>query len=189
MTTGSLSDSDVQLLASKAKEIQAEVVATRRSSWEGSPFGWLKQGPSSRQKGKIAEQLVESFFASKGFVVEKSPDSEADRIINGLRTEIKASTLWQNGTYRFQQLRDQNYAVAICLGISPFDAHCWAIPKSVIIDNPSRLEGLRPQHRGSEGRDTAWLKVDPKKVQSWLLPFGGTLGEAVQVLGDLSRSG
>ena len=61
---------------------------------------------------------------AKGFDVAKSPDSQADRIIAGARAEIKTSTLWKNGVYMFQQLRDQNYAFVICLGISPLNAHC-----------------------------------------------------------------
>jgi hypothetical protein len=45
-------------------------------------------------------------------------------LINGHRVEIKFSTLWQEGIYNFQQIRDQNYEYAVCLGISPFEAHC-----------------------------------------------------------------
>ncbi len=66
--------------------------------------------------------------AAKGLAVERSRDSEADRVIAGVRVEIKFSTLWRDrGGYTFQQLRDQNYEVAVFLGISPFDAHCWVV--------------------------------------------------------------
>lgn len=85
----------------------------------------------------------------------KSPDSDADRNIAGTRAEIKFSTLWKSGVYKFQQLRDQNYQVAVCLGIGPFDAHCWAIPKTFIMQNWGKAEGLTPQHGGARGPDTA----------------------------------
>ena len=71
----------------------------------------------------------------------RSTDSECDRVIEGLRVEIKGSTRWKTRGFKFQQLRDQRYDVAICLGISPFDAHCWTIPKEVIVAQP---EGVVP---------------------------------------------
>lgn len=54
------------------------------------------------------------------------------RIIAGRRVEIKFSTLWESGLYTFQKIRDQNYEFVVCLRISPFDAHCWVISKSLI---------------------------------------------------------
>ena len=42
--------------------------------------------------------------------------------------------LWQTGTYKFQQIRNQNYRFVVCLGISPHDAHCWIIPKNVLME-------------------------------------------------------
>lgn len=184
MTIQRITDRDIQFLAQTAGLLHDDYTSADES-WKGSPFAWIKQRPS-RQRGSIGEQLVSGFFADKGFDVGKSPDSEADRLIEGLRVEIKSSTLWKNGSYRFQQLRDQNYDVAVCLGISPFDAHCWIIPKSVIMDNWGTAEGLTSQHGGSEGSDTAWLTVDPEDVQSWLLPYGSTLARAVEILDSMS---
>ena len=185
MNIRSIADPDVQLLAAIAGTLQSDYV-TDDMSWEGSPFAWIRQRPS-RQRGSIGEKLVAGFLAAKDFDVVRSPDSEADRVIDGLRTEIKSSTLWKNGGYRFQQLRDQNYDVAICLGVSPFNAHCWVIPKSDIMKNWGKAEGLSSQHGGQAGTDTAWLTVDPENVQQWLLPYGGTLAEAAAVLTRVSR--
>ncbi|MCY3572914.1 MAG: hypothetical protein F4Y70_05595 [Chloroflexi bacterium] len=154
------------------------------SGWD-SPFGWLKLGIPSRTKGSIAEKIVEGYFDAKGFKVCKSPDSKADRIIENVRVEVKFSTLWKSGIYKFQQFRDQNYDVAICLGLSPFDAHCWVLPKETIMRNWGNVPGLGGQHGGADARDTAWLSVSPTRVHDWLSPWGGTLSQAIEVFKSL----
>ena len=177
---------EVRILAQEADTLSQEYAAKRRD-WEGSPFGWIREGGSSRQKGTIGEKIVERYLAGKGFDVARSPNSEADRLINGIRAEIKMSTLWENGTYTFQQLRDQNYQFAVCLGISPFDAHCWVLPKQTIM-RQRELGGITPQHGGAGGTDTAWLKVDPKNVPAWLNDCGGTLSQAVQRIAEIVKT-
>ncbi len=113
----------------------------------------------------------------RGLDVTRSPDSDADRIIQGKRVEIKLSTLWANGRYTFQQIRDQNYDYLLCLGISPFEVHAWIMRKEDIPFNT-----LQHQHGGSRGRDTWWLSINPKLVEPWLEPFGGTLKKVLVVL-------
>ncbi|MDA8399734.1 MAG: hypothetical protein M0008_06755 [Actinomycetota bacterium] len=49
--------------------------------------------------------------------------------------EIKVSTLWQSGVYKFQQIRDQEYDYLLYLGVPPFDAHAWLLPKSVLFEH------------------------------------------------------
>lgn len=169
-------DAEVQLLADCSRELQREYPEDD-SIWKGSPFEWIMPRPS-RQKGAIGEKLVSNYLAAKGFSIERSPDPEADRIVNGIRAEIKCSTLWKNRTYKFQQLRDQNYAFVICLGISPLDVHCWVLPKTVIMRKWESGE-IGSQHGGRAGKDTAWLTVSPDNVPEWLQDFGGKLSDAV----------
>lgn len=173
-------DPGFDLLASLSKSLQSEYLDDDLE-WSGSPFEWIKMRPSSRQKGAIAEKIVALWLESKGFHVTRSPDSEADRVVNDRRIEIKFSTLWKNGSYKFQQLRDQNYEYAICLGVSPKKAHCWIIPKSVILERWQRGDGIQSQHGGSKGSDTAWLSVEVDSPPSWLAEFGGSLEEAISV--------
>nr|WP_290668493.1 hypothetical protein [Ardenticatena sp.] len=178
---------DFESLVRIADELRMQYEA-QNEEWKHSPFAWIKMRPS-RQVGAIAEQLLSSWLEEKGLRVEDSPDSEADRIVNGVRVEIKFSTLWSGGFYKFQQLRDQNYSVLLCLGISPFEAHLWAISKEVVIQGwRENWKGLRSQHGGKRGRDTAWLEVDPTEVPEWLEPFGGSLEKGLRALRALLAS-
>ena len=182
MTT--IRDPDVALLATIATTLQADY-AQADLPWQGSPFAWIKTRPS-RQVGTIGEKLVSGFLAAKGFNVTRSPDSDADRVVENRRSEIKFSTLWATGSYKFQQLRDQDYEIAICLGVSPFSAHCWILEKPEIMRRWQAREGIDSQHGGAAGSDTAWLTVDPQNVPYWLSARGGSLNRAVAVLSELT---
>lgn len=152
--------------------------------WEGSPFAWIKTRPS-RSIGAIGEKMVASWLALHDFNVQRSPDSQADRIVEGKRVEIKFSTLWENGQYVFQQIRDQNYDFMILLGLSPFDAHCWVVPKSVLMD--MRMSGaLVGQHTGKSGGDTAWAHLDPENTVPGFADYGNSLRKALASVSRLT---
>jgi hypothetical protein len=175
-----IKDADVLRLAWIADALKGDYVREgAQDPWAGSPFAWIRACPSSRQKGKIGEQLVAGWCAAKGLDVVSSGDSEADRVIAGHRVEIKFSTLWGSGVYKFQQLRDQNYEFAVCLGLSPFDAQCWVISKAVLRQH---VIGHTPQHMGKVGTDTFWLSVVSTSPQEWLRSCGGRLAEAFEIL-------
>lgn len=174
-----IEDPEVLFLASIAATLRSDYV--REGSidpWAGSPFAWIRTR-RSRQVGKIGEQLVAGWCAAKGLDVVGSGDSEADRVIAGRRVEIKFSTLWESGVYKFQQLRDQNYEHAVCLGLSPFDAHCWVISKTVL---RGHVIGHTPQHTGRGGTDTFWLSFDAGNPPAWLRACGGRLADAFDIL-------
>lgn len=179
-----ITDPDVQILAGCSQNLRDDYVEVDKA-WAGSPFAWIKTRPS-RQVGVIGEKMVAGYLATKGFDVTRSPDSQADRIINGARAEIKFSSLWRSGFYKFQQLRDQNYEFAVCLGVSPFDAHCWVIPKPVLMEQWGAGNGLEAQHGGKVGKDTAWLTVTPGHEPSWLQKCGGRLADAAQLIAQLT---
>jgi hypothetical protein len=169
-------DPDVAILTGLAGMLRAQYIRPDvERLWAGSSFAWIRSQPS-RRVGKIGEQLVSGWCAAKGLDVTSTGDSEADRVINHRRTEIKFSTLWESGTYTFQQIRDQDYDHVVCLGISPHAAHCWAVPKAIVRGN------IAPQHGGRVGRDTAWFKVNPDHPQAWLQPYGGTLAQAFRII-------
>jgi len=173
---------EFELLATAANFIRPEFEKVN-SAWEGSQFQWVTSLPSA-SKGKLGKRLVYQWCALKGLSIDSSPDPEADMMINGHRVEIKFSTLWEVGIYKYQQIRDQNYEYAVCLGISPFEAHCWIASKNLL---KKYVIGHMGKHTGSGGQETAWFAVNPKSPPGWLLPYGGTLEQAYKVLKSLSR--
>jgi len=173
---------DFDLLKIAANYIKEEF-EDNRLDWRDSPFFWVLS-LSAGSKGKLGKRLVYQWCAIKGLSVDRCLDSEADMLINKHRVEIKFSTLWRSGIYKFQQIRDQNYKYSICLGISPFDAHCWVISKEILLQN---VIGHLGQHTGSKSKETAWFSVNPKNPPSWLKECGGSLEKAFLVLRQLSR--
>lgn len=171
--TQQIQDREVSRLSTIATSLKGDYVQDQ-DRWTGSPFEWLRTLPS-RRRGAVFKKLIAEWCTESGLDVSASPDSDADLVIAGSRLEIKGSTLWETGTYTFQQIRDQNYRILVCLGISPFDAHCWAIPKQEVM----RLwqSGIiRSQHGGARDTDTAWLTIDPTDPPGWLVGYGGSLG-------------
>lgn len=179
-----ITDPEVRLLARIAASLEGEYVQDA-AMWAESPFRWIKGRPS-RQVGAIGERLVRAWCEAKGISVARSPDSDADLVISGLRIEVKYSSLWtNNGIYKFQQIRDQHYDYCFCLGISPLDAHAWFIPKAeLMVDKPPALV---PQHGGRAGRDTKWLSFPAESPPHWLAPHGGTLDEVRDLIEDATR--
>lgn len=175
---------EVRIVASLSQALQAQYQSENRE-WEGSPFAWIRSRPS-RQVGAIGEKLVARWLAARGFDVTRSGDSDADRIVEGKRVEIKFSTLWANGGYKFQQLRDQSYDLVICLGVSPFDAHCWVIPKDDVVRLWKVEHRIPSQHGGQNGADTAWIGVPVVSPPDWLKAYGGSLSDAIFALSKIT---
>ena len=143
--------------------------------WDVAPFMWIYDKHPDEQE-EIGEQLVAGWCAARELNVIRSPDSDADRLIEGHRVEIKFSTRWENGLYTFQQIRDQNYEYLICIGVSPFDAHAWIFRKSEI-----PFDQLKHQHGGARGRDTWWLQFRPGNPPSWMKSQSGKLSRVYTV--------
>lgn len=154
-------------------DLAADYATGEDDPWAASPFGWLLKLPS-RTKGAIGEKLVEKWAECEGFDVRRSPSSDADRIINGHRIEVKMSTLWANGCFRFQQIREQEYDYCLCLGLMPQDARAWLLSKAVLREY---VIGHTPQHTGARGSETFWLGFPADEPPSWMLPYGSSLDE------------
>jgi len=177
-------DPDVRILAAISQALEAEY-QSENQEWEGSPFAWIKTRPS-RQVGAIGEKLVAGWLAARGFNVTRSGDSDADRVVEGKRVEIKFSTEWAAGGFKFQQLRDQRYDLVVCLGVAPFDARCWVIPKADVMRLWKIEHKISSQHGGGGGADTAWIDVDPSAPPEWLSAFGGSMSAAIAALAAIT---
>ena len=181
-TAPPIEDHDVQILASLSPGLKDEYVRPEEDAWAGSPFAWILTRPS-RQRGKIGEQLLAGWCAARDLNVLRSPNSDADRIIEGVRVEIKCSTRWKSGSYTFQQIRDQEYDYLICLGICPFDAHAWILRKDEI-----PFDKLKNQHGGGRGRDTWWMSFRPDNPPEYLRNQSGRLAWVHQRLSSLREA-
>lgn len=177
------SDAESILMAQLSQSLMPEY-PINDSMWEGSPFSWIRTRPA-RQVGAIGEKLVSSWCEKKNFTIQRTGDSDADRLINGIRVEIKFSTLWtENKIYKFQQIRDQDYEYCFCLGVSPFKVHAWFIPKAEL--HKPRPPALVHQHGGVDGRDTMWLSFEADNPPDWLSNFGGSLEKVEALIRNVS---
>ncbi len=185
MPRNEINDPEVTLLADIASDLEGQY-RDDYAMWHGSPFQWIKTRPS-RQVGAIGEKLVRHWCVAKNFEVARSPDSQADLVIEGARVEVKYSSLWtDNSIYKFQQIRDQDYDYCFCLGISPFAADAWFIPKAhLMTDRPPELV---PQHGGRSGRDTKWLSFSAANPPDWLARFGGSLSHVYELISSLEST-
>ena len=172
--------SNVASLADVASTLEADY-RIDHSDWRNSPFSWIIPHPPARQ-GAIGKRLISTWLEKNGFSVTRCRGRGADRVVNGKRVAMKFSRLWEEGFYKFQQIRDQEYDFLICLGVSPFNAHSWVFTKEFLMRGRDNLEGFTYQHKGHSGRDTAWIHVDPTTPQHWLAPHGGTLDDALKAL-------
>lgn len=158
-------------------QVSLELAAEHREidDWEGSPFAWILAVPPGT-RGKVGRQLVAAWAQKAGFRVRSgNRDGQLLLDINGLLVQVKMSTLWKSGIYRFQQIRDRDYDFCLCLGISPNDVHVWLIPKEVL---DTYVIGQRGQHTGANSDETYWFDAGPRDVEHWLGPYGNQLSDA-----------
>jgi site-specific DNA-methyltransferase (adenine-specific) len=165
---------DFLMLAATASYLQ-EDLEEMTDLWKDSPFEWVLQLPA-RKKGKLGRQLISPWLTSKGISVEPTKDASETLIIKGYRVATKFSTMWTKGFYRFQQIRNEGYDYVICLGISPFEAHCWIFGREYAIKNATQ------QHKGAK---EYWMHIDPKKPQPWTQGYGGSLNDAYEFIKNL----
>ena len=171
---------EFQLLSASAKRFETDYDVTR---WAGSPFFWLL-GLPIKTKGACYERIFSDWCTEKGLKVEPAQGTDADRVVGGKRTEIKGAMLSKAGTYVFNQIRDQNYEILLCMGMSPHDAHLWAIPKDEAM---SRWASGQIKNQHARGKDTGILTVDPMNPPDWIRPHGGTLTAGFDRLQSLTR--
>ena len=178
MHSSPIEDPDFAVVATSSAALASHYLADDDDPWVGSPFEWILKTPS-RTKGAIGELLVQEWALAKGLDVRRSSSSDADRIIEGHRIEIKMSTLWRSGGFKFQQIRDQDYDFCLCLGIRPFEVNAWLLPKQLLLEY---VIGHMGQHTGAGGSDTAWLGFAAGEPYDWMAPYGKRLGDIENLL-------
>ena len=136
-------------------EVSEEIDDSFDPRYEDSVFLPLKQ-LSSKTKGAKFEQIVEEAMSKNGHKVGKSANgSDSDRAIDDLNVEIKGSFLWKGqDTFRFQQIRNQDYDLVIFLFVYPDHISIRAAHKQDVMDVVARQDenGFFPhnQHGGKK---------------------------------------
>ena len=152
-------------------------------SWDDSPYKWVL-GKASATKGAIARELVKYWASMSGKVLENhGVDSQPFLISKGVVYQVKFSTMWNTGKYKFQQFRKGPYDHVILLGLEPHDMHIWVVPKHVV---ETHIVGSNGQHTGAGAAETDWIEVDPKAVPAWLEEWGGTLQASRRIFSQIS---
>ncbi|MFJ4262665.1 hypothetical protein ACIPYU_09480 [Paenarthrobacter nicotinovorans] len=152
--------------------------------WNESPFRWVLAQPSAT-KGAIGRRLIQAWAYERGLRLRQTRVNNQYYLeLNSYLIQVKFSTLWDGGYYRFQQIRDHEYDYCLCLGLAPMDANAWLIPKYVL---DTHVIGTRGQHTGAGSGETWWFEATPGYEPLWLAECGGQLIDVGEGLVDLGR--
>jgi hypothetical protein len=155
-------------------------MADDRDPWAGSRFAWLRALPSAR-RGRAAVEICSAWLVRLGHRVHPAVGSGVDRFVDGAAVEMKLSTLWGDGTYRFQQIRDTEAVDhLVLLGVSPDSVSIWVVPREVLFSHASE-PSASASHR--------WLVFDAANPPAWLDRYGGSPQRAAEVAAALDGSG
>lgn len=176
------SERDFEYLTQILGGLESRYLGTQ--GWEESPFKWIPALPAAT-KGAIGRQLVISWAHTLGlFPQQVTKQSQIYLDLNGTLIQVKFSTLWGSGYYRFQQIRDRDYDYCLCFGLAPFDMNAWLIPKEAL---DAHVIGTKGQHTGAASSETWWLELSPNTQETWVCDFGNQLADVGQALKRLAN--
>lgn len=176
------SEGDFEYLKEVLCRLEAQHPGTQE--WDESPFKWVLPLPPAT-KGAIGRELVRIWAYSLGvFPRQVIKNNQIYLDLNGIMIQVKFSTLWDSGYYRFQQIRDRDYDYCLCFGLAPMDMNAWLIPKEAL---DLHVIGTKGQHTGAGSDETWWLEISPTIQEPWLSDFGNQLADVGEGLKDLER--
>ena len=168
------------------QEIEAET-PNPSDVWKGTPLEKL-QTRVIRQKGMIFEKGMVAYLTDQGFSdISRKTGNSADFIVNNKFIEFKTGLISvQTGKFTFNQFRDDEYDILVCLGINPnMDEYLWVIPKEEVIHRWKETGDIRYQHGTTSKPNTGIFQVDPTDPPEWLRKYGGDVKDGLRVLSDL----
>lgn len=174
------SEVDLEFLTRVLRGLESKYPGTQ--AWDESPFKWVLTQPSAT-KGSIARKLVIAWANLHGlFPLQVSRDNQIYLELNGSLIQVKFSTLWDTGFYRFQQIREKDYDYCLCFGLAPFDMNAWLIPKALL---DAHVIGMNGQHTRAGSGETWWVEISPSRPEAWLEECGGQLNGVAEQLKTL----
>lgn len=125
--------------------------------YTNSPFRHLKK-MHAKQKGKRYENITECVLKNIGYIVSRPINTDHDRIVDGLKVEIKGSTLNKNTDhFSFLQIRpSQDYDVIYFSMFYPDRLVIMAMSKDKIKENIS-LNIFKKQHGGEKADSGTYM--------------------------------
>lgn len=164
-----------------ARRVSKQLGPAASDPWEASRFKWLRALPSAR-RGRAGVEMVTQWLSALGHRVLPAAGSGVDRFVDGAAVEVKLSTCWADGTYRFQQIRDDPAVDhLVLLGVSPHAPHLWIVPREVLWSHATT------QHSGDES--LRWVVFPAAAPPEWLSRFGGDPARAAEVAAALGGAG
>ena len=123
----------------------------RDTRYDISPFKHIK-AMGAKQKGKYYELISKDVLEKLGFSIKKPENTDHDSIVNGVKTEIKGSTLNKNKDgFSFMQIRpNQDYDQMLFSMFYPDDFVMMVMPKRKVVEN-IKNGTFKPQHGGKKG--------------------------------------
>lgn len=140
----------------KQEDVEMSKLEAKRNKWKDSAFYYIPQ-LASATRGKIGKNCIRQQLERKKLKVTPSSDNGHDFIVNGVKTVIKFSALWNKGFYKFQQIKKpkNSWDLLVCFGVSPTsEAHLWFSTRSIF----TCIEG---QHTGIYSNETKWFGIYP----------------------------
>jgi hypothetical protein len=151
----------------------SDVVPAKEPSWEGARFEKFK-ARTPAASGSMFEVLIRKWAAWAGLHVEDRRSSDHDMIIGRRRIEVKGSTLDSMGWFHFNQIRQDEFDLAVLVGLTPDDCSMW-------VEDGDALRSVAQWEMHRAGRRNMKLKVRP----GWLGPESdGSLSRALERLAD-----
>lgn len=131
--------------------------------WKGSTFECYRFLGSPKSKGaegeKMVHELMEEIYGHE-VLKAKGRSAPYDRIINGIKTEIKSSSSWgqDDDCFTWQQLRElQDYERVIFMGVNPESVYFWWCTKKDLEKHVFSNDRCK-QHGGKDGeQELYWL--------------------------------
>jgi hypothetical protein len=121
--------------------------------YEDSPFRNIKL-MDAKTKGKRYEQITECVLTKLGHTVTPPQNTQHDRIVDGIKVEIKGSTLRKNlNDFTFLQIRpDDDYDELIFTLCYPHELYIYKMDKATVRAN-IESKTFSKQH-GGKGRSS-----------------------------------
>lgn len=124
--------------------------------YENSIFHNIKR-LSPKVKGSRFEMIVEDVLSKLNYNVRKPENTDHDRVVNGVKTEIKGSTL-AKGTDRFSFLQirpDQDYDEMLFAMFYPNELVLMKMTKEDVMKN-IKDNIFKKQHGGIKGKSRTY---------------------------------